>query len=857
MGTVTGGGARPSINISGSIRGYRPSSSVTPTGASSGGTNSSSSTMDFTDFIVTPYDMDVYEGQEVTGSIGIAGAEIDTREWYEKAWDFAVSTGATVVEGVTMFTIGAIDVIDSVVDGGAYLLAGGMDLVGWDTGAAAVRNYAAFDWGDGLENAAFGENGLLKSVDDASFFKHDSEQMQFIREAGNKTGQFAAATALTVFTGGLATAGVGFLYGLGSSAENYYQEYGTDLTAGQNGMIFLNGGLNALSWYSQGKLGNGLIEIGKSVNLLGLQDVLAQMKTEVFNKEFVKSLFTPGNVIGNAIASLMQSGGDIGKIATKLYNGEDVTAEEWALLAGELCLYFGLNTLEDGARSYISGFKIDDDNAIKVAERLLDDNDKLSLEDILSINPESRQKVLDCLSPEEIAKGLEDLDPDTYRKVMDSLTQADKLKVIYAQAELAAQGKYNGFFVNFREHAELHTNEVRDYAVAIAMRTPGINVDEVFYGAQFHDLGMRGGVFELNGKFVPIDSLTKADMTMDDLESYIRNSNGWGKLDDTAMDQKMLEMFGIENWSANKDMSRLPEEIVDMAFSNKLAEIARSNHPLNSAIAILTEDVTPEGVDKNVVALLAMSHSKSTSGIRNFDNPEEWRSCIDKMSYALAESGMDPEEVDKITRGLYESIENPTTFKRLVDEALCIRDGDAMSLVPLVNGDTLMQTGDLSHVEYTGKAQLSGYDDLPTTPAAEQAGIIDTLYNKDGEQIGTVDNLFSKKTHAGELNVGFDSDYDGVDYIASATITDPTKAPFATLDSAFERAGEVATYSNCGERTFEIVLPKAMEGSDLAEWYDKQITDMANAEISKAAEKGYSTQQLIDFYNNSIKLVFR
>ncbi len=482
---------------------------------------------------------------------------------------------------------------------------------------------------------------------------------------------------------------------------------------------------------------------------------------------------------------------------------------------------------------------------------------KMPIDEIVNLDLEARKEMLQNLTPEEIAIGLENLNQDSYRTIMDSLSKDAKLKVIYAQAALAAQGKYRGFFMNFREHAELHTNEVRDYAVAIALKVPGINVNEVYYGAQFHDLGMRGGVFELNGKYVPIDSLTMNDLTMDDLESYIRNSNGWGKIKAEEMDIRMREKYGIEDWSSNKDMSKIPQEVVDMAFSNKLAEIARSNHPLNSAIAILTEDVTPDGVDKNIVALLAMTHSKSTSGIRNFDSITEWGNCIEKLKSALIDSGMDINEVNTITSGLYDAINNPDTFQRLIDEALCIRDGDAMSVVPLVNGDTLMQDGNTSHVDYTGKAQLSGYSDLPTTPAAEQAGIIDTLYDANGNKIGTVENLFSKKTHAGELNVTFDSTYDGSSYSATAKITDPTKAPFSSLDSAFERAGEVATYSNCSERVFEIELPAEMEGTPLAEWYVAQIDEMARAEIQKAKDKGYSSQQLIDFYNNSIKVVYR
>ena len=817
MGTVSGGGARPSINISGSIRGYRPSSSGSLSGGPSGGTNVSSEAIDFTDFIVTPYDMDVYEGQEVTGSLGIVGAELDTTPWY-------VRTGGTIVVGFTSILSGVIDVVDSVADGACYIAAGACSAFGKDEWAETIREATAVDWADGMNEWLYGENGWAKGANEVSYMKYDSDVAQGIRKYTEKATQFAAATALTVFTGGLATAGVGFLYGMGHAAEDYYNKNGTDLTAGQNGMILLNGAMGALSWYSQGKLGNGLLEIGKSVNLLGLEDVLAQMKTEVFNKEFVKSLFTPGNVIGNAIASLMQSAGDIGTIATKLYNGEDVTAEEWALLVGELCLYFGLNTLEDGARSYISNFKINDDNAIKVAERLLDDTDNLSLKDILNINPASRQKVLDCLSPEEIAIGLEKLDPDTYRKIMDSLAKEDKLKVIYAQAKLAAEGKYDAFFLNFREHAALHTDEVRDYAVALATRVPGVDLDEVYYGAQFHDLGMRGGVYrDYDGVCRPIDGIGDTEVTLDEINKYATKQLKKILGRDPSLDELnkyMADTYGIENWTGNpalanvpqdlqdavylkrvkdyiadnlpsdqaslykdaQSIADIPQELIDDSYRYTLACLARGNHPLNSAITILTEDVVPDGVDKNVVALLAMTHSKSTSGIKNFNDITEWERCITKLSEALADDGMDPEDIQKITDGLYDAIYDENTFNRLVNEALCIRDGDAMSLVPLFGGtDTIMQNGTHTHVSLTGSAILK--DDYSQAPVdlnltgkaaadareaaikAETNGIIDEIFDSDGTSQGYINNGFSKRTHAGELNVAFDSDYDGSAYI--------------------------------------------------------------------------------------------
>ena len=67
-GTVTGGGARPTINITGSIRGYNPSSRPgrTGSGSSSGGSTTNDS-MDFTDFLVTPYEMQKMDNKNLSG----------------------------------------------------------------------------------------------------------------------------------------------------------------------------------------------------------------------------------------------------------------------------------------------------------------------------------------------------------------------------------------------------------------------------------------------------------------------------------------------------------------------------------------------------------------------------------------------------------------------------------------------------------------------------------------------------------------------------------------------------------------------------------------------------------------------
>ena len=357
MGTVTGGGARPSINISGSIRGYRPSSSVASTGASSGGTNSSSSTMDFTDFIVTPYDMDVYEGDEVTGSLGIVGAEIDTREWYEKLWDGVKSTGATFVEGVTMFTIGAIDVIDSVVDGGAYLVAGGLDLVGWDSGAKAVRGYISYDWGDGLENAAFGENGVLKSVDDASFFKHDSDQMQFVRKAGYETTKFAAETALTVFTGGAGAAAFGALEGLGQSAENMYQEKGTDLSTGDNLRIIGSGVAGAVSGYFNGQMGVNALSGLKNIGGASVKEFAVNTWRGITNFDFGSAGKAALQTVGSGKTwgtALGTSAGEIFDATANWVDTGEFNIKDWEAVGEHVILSIGFQTLMAAGSSGIA-----------------------------------------------------------------------------------------------------------------------------------------------------------------------------------------------------------------------------------------------------------------------------------------------------------------------------------------------------------------------------------------------------------------------------------------------------------------------------------------------------------------------
>jgi len=450
------------------------------------------------------------------------------------------------------------------------------------------------------------------------------------------------------------------------------------------------------------------------------------------------------------------------------------------------------------------------------------------------------QEVLSRMTPSEIAfattsKGITLKEAVQIRSLLDSNT---RLEVIFAEGQAVANGKYKGFFKNFREHAELHTNLVTDYALRVAKESGiELNIAEVEYGARFHDLGMRGGVYlSPDGTYRQID--TQA----------------------VASGKKETVVRGMT---------------------------ARKNHPLNSAISILMDKVTPEGVDSDVVALLAISHSKSTSGITDFSNPEQWKSCVEKLEAAVRDvSKNEGIEIEYHPEKLIAMINDPATFARLQAEALCIRDGDAMSELAYEGeaskGQTIMQTG-----RYTRIVDNSGEGRTRITPEmnpeqkvaafneeikyndaeSEAASFTDTIYDELGMEVEKVENGISKKIHAGELNVEFDSSYNGREksYVAVIRPLDANRHPMSTLDAINERLGEVATYGNCVETTSNgeridrrkviIALPVEAKGTKIAERYLAQIEEFKRAALTD--DKLSPSQR--DFYNglgSTIKIVY-
>ncbi len=285
----------------------------------------------------------------------------------------------------------------------------------------------------------------------------------------------------------------------------------------------------------------------------------------------------------------------------------------------------------------------------------------------------------------------------------------------------------------------------------------------------------------------------------------------------------------------------------EKTLKSKIDNLARKNHPLNSALAVLTEEgILKEGSRREVVALLVMSHSKSTSGISDFSNKNEWIRAVNKIEEALKVQGSG---VSFNKEYLVELINNESTFRDLQDQALIIRDADALSDIPLTkDGDTIMQTGDTSRVEINdGRTNITGemtaeerrmsFDQEVLEINAEEKLIRDALYDENGNKIKELGGI-SKSIHSGEKNVVYGSTYNPETrtYSAEVVLIEPNSIPNSTFKQIVERLNEVVTYGNCvirdasgdvisDNREFVIKLPKEAQGTQLGKYYESQVNN--------------------------------
>ena len=241
------------------------------------------------------------------------------------------------------------------------------DITNWrEDISTRIKEDIARDKVSELNELFYEKTGLGRWVNGHSAIKYDSEIAMKIRGASEVAAEIAAATALTVATGGAAAPFiVGALVGAGKAAESTYQNNGTDTTWLQELGIAGSGALTGLTWMANGKLGQGALEIGKDVIANGGMTVLKDMGAQLFNKEFVVSKLKDGLFIRNGgkfnLNALLNYGqaamGTAGALTPYITGEEEFDATAALKIGGTFLGYLGLNVLEDTARDYVSNYK--------------------------------------------------------------------------------------------------------------------------------------------------------------------------------------------------------------------------------------------------------------------------------------------------------------------------------------------------------------------------------------------------------------------------------------------------------------------------------------------------------------------
>lgn len=436
----------------------------------------------------------------------------------------------------------------------------------------------------------------------------------------------------------------------------------------------------------------------------------------------------------------------------------------------------------------------------------------------------------------------------------------DNIQALYEEGKIAAESKYNTFFKNFREHRFGHASYVAEYADNLVKDVPNANGLYVSYGGITHDLGMRGGVVKIDGKYRLIDEFVdelRASLDANDIsgvEIAFRN----GLIDAGKDHAKRIYGLSDEMWESLSKAQRKgyiastwPKltDVEKSAILEKWFEeggpdvLVRKNHPLNSGIldVVLMEDLIPSQLDSKKVALLAMSHSKSTSGIKDFTSKDQWKKCVDELADACNTYKPGSFSDADVSR-LKAMIDNEKEFEALCNEALCIRDADAMAqMITVVGKDgkkigLVMQPGGFSVVN--NYAPRGADFNIPVASADDEIKAIkDKLYFTDGTDPVEVSSNFSKKIHAGEGNLTFGSHFDGTSYTARMIPVEANEFPNSTFDAIDERLGEIITYTNCTQRKVEIVLPAAAKDTALGNFYKDALEKLKSKQMASITEQ--------------------
>ena len=210
-------------------------------------------------------------------------------------WNFIKKCGATLAVGAVSVLSGAGDAVESVIDGGAWVVSKASSMVGDVTGIESFNDFSekldekiAVDVVGNINEDFY--SGIGKNIEEESWLKHDSDVAETIRSI-SKTGTMMVASTLLTPAAGFAKGAylLGAVSGFGDSAEKTYQEHGTDVSVGREILTGLAGAVNGLSTVALGNSGTRLVNGVKTIAEAGVK-ASAEIALETLKADGLKIL---------------------------------------------------------------------------------------------------------------------------------------------------------------------------------------------------------------------------------------------------------------------------------------------------------------------------------------------------------------------------------------------------------------------------------------------------------------------------------------------------------------------------------------------------------------------------------------
>ena len=262
---------------------------------------------------------------------------------FEEAYDNIKTLQATNAVVLGKVTSGILKIGELLQDGtimlettGASIITLGIDAVFGtnytDNMWESTMDYVAIDQVGNIEKVFYENTSLGKELNDESILKYNSKGAESIKNVSKKAGEIAAATAITVATGGaaapLVAAGIGFLEGTGQGGEKYFSmtdENGnyTNRSVKDIGLSYLEGIQKGAEWYVSGQVGSGIYNGVKSfVNPASItREVASRATGNTFKDAVVNTIKLPDMYVDFAAATAKAGAGYItnGKVNWKDY----------------------------------------------------------------------------------------------------------------------------------------------------------------------------------------------------------------------------------------------------------------------------------------------------------------------------------------------------------------------------------------------------------------------------------------------------------------------------------------------------------------------------------------------------------